>query len=222
MRKLFSIILPVSLVLIMLCSCRAHNDVRRVLSAFMETEIVFPDDMEVYEDGRFSMAVLDSLHPVKMIIYYDSAGCSGCRISHLIEHEPLYAEAAEDGRYDVVTIFSPRQEELEDVRLQLVVQDFSFPVYVDTYGSFARMNGVIPSDARFHSFLIDGDGHPVMVGNPAESDPILEANVEALARGEELQLPCEVSKSHTCFVLGRDAHGNLINMTIKGMKNIFK
>ena len=55
-----------------------------------------------------------------------------------------------------------------------------------------------------------------------QSDPILEANVEALARGEELQLPCKVSKSHTCFVLGRDAHGNLINMTIKGMKNIFK
>ena len=141
---------------------------------------MFPDDMEVYEDGRFSMAVLDSLHPVKMIIYYDSAGCSGCRISHLIEHEPLYAEAAEDGRYDVVTIFSPRQEELEDVRLQLVVQDFSFPVYVDTYGSFSRLNGEIPSDTRFHSFLIDGNGHPVMVGNPVESDAMKEILLDIL------------------------------------------
>ena len=55
-----------------------------------------------------------------------------------------------------------------------------------------------------------------------QSDPILEANVEALTRGESVQLPCEVSERHICFVSGTDAHGNPISMTIKGMKNTFK
>lgn len=181
MGKLFKVILTVSLVLLSLVSCGARQEVRKVLSAFMDTEIVLPGDMEVYEDGTFSMAVMDSLCPVKMIIYYDSTECSGCRISHLIELEALYADASEDGRYDVVTVFSPGVEALEEVRLQLAVQDFSFPVYIDTYGSFAEENGSIPEDERFHSFLTDRDGHPVFVGNPVGSERLQGLFQEVLA-----------------------------------------
>ena len=86
-----------------------------------------------------------------MIIYYDSADCSSCRISHLIELEPLYW-AAEEGHYDVVTIFSPRAEEIEEFRLQLSVQDIGFPVYVDTYGSFAGENAGIPEFGTGYRF----------------------------------------------------------------------
>ena len=150
------------------------------LSSFMETEIELPADMEVYAEGGFSTAVLDSLSPVKMIIYYDSADCSSCRISHLIELEPLYW-AAEEGHYDVVTIFSPRAEELEEFRLQLSVQDIGFPVYVDTYGSFAGENAGIPEDERFHSFLVGGDGRPVFVGNPLGSEKLQDIFQNVLA-----------------------------------------
>ena len=181
MRKLFNRILLVSLVLMMLSSCGERNEIRQVLSSFKETEIVLPSDMEVYDEGGFRMAVLDSLNSVKMIIYYDSTDCSSCRISHLIELEPLYRDVAEDGHYDVVTIFSPRSEELEDVRLQLAVQDFSFPVYVDTYGSFARENVGIPEDERFHTFMIGGDGRPVFVGNPLGSEKMQDIFQKVLA-----------------------------------------
>ena len=180
MGKLFNGILSVSLVLMMLSSCGERNEVRRVLSSFMETEIELPADMEVYAEGGFSTAVLDSLSPVKMIIYYDSADCSSCRISHLIELEPLYW-AAEEGHYDVVTIFSPRAEELEEFRLQLSVQDIGFPVYVDTYGSFAGENAGIPEDERFHSFLVGGDGRPVFVGNPLGSEKLQDIFQKVLA-----------------------------------------
>lgn len=68
MGNLFKVILTVSFVLLSLVSCGARQEVRKVLSAFMDTEIVLPGDMEVYEDGTFSLAVMDSLRPVKMII----------------------------------------------------------------------------------------------------------------------------------------------------------
>ena len=42
MGKLFNGILSVSLVLMMLSSCGERNEVRRVLSSFMETEIELP------------------------------------------------------------------------------------------------------------------------------------------------------------------------------------
>ena len=35
------------------------------------------------------------------------------------------------------------------------------------------MNRDIPDDRRFHSFLIDVDGHPVYIGNPTANDELL-------------------------------------------------
>lgn len=172
------IVCAVSLLLSVSCN---RQYIANTLVEFTKSEIFFPKNMEVCADGTFSMAVMNSLRPVKMIIYYDSTECSSCRISHLIELEALYADASEDGRYDVVTIFSPGVESLEEVRLQLAVGDFSFPVYIDTYGSFAEANGSIPEDERFHSFLTDEDGHPVFVGNPVGSERLQGLFQEVLA-----------------------------------------
>ena len=80
-----------------------------------------------------------------------------------------------------MTIFSPRAEELEEFRLQLSVQDIGFPVYVDTYGSFAGENAGIPEDERFHSFLVGGDGRPVFVGNPLGSEKLQDVFQKVLA-----------------------------------------
>ena len=32
--------------------------------------------------------------------------------------------------------------------------------------AFMKSEIVLPEDGRFHTFLMDGDGHPVFVGNP--------------------------------------------------------
>ena len=44
------------------------------------------------------------------------------------------------------------------------VLDFPYLVYVDYSGSFAETNMCIPEDNRFHSFLLNKEGHPCSWG----------------------------------------------------------
>lgn len=176
--------IAVLLAVVLSVSCGERRRLRTELTDFRKSEIEFPGDMEVCNAGNFAMADALDDDMFRQIVYYDSTECTGCRLSRLMELAPLYELAARDGRFEVVTIFSPKEDEVETVRVQLLVQDVGFPVYVDTYGSFSRLNGEIPPDTRFHSFLIDGNGHPVMVGNPAESDAMKEILLEILDNAE--------------------------------------
>lgn len=74
--------------------------------------------------------------------------------------------------FSVLTIFSPLQEELEDVRLKLMVADYDFPVYVDVNGTFGKLNRCIPTDVRFHEFLLDEMGKPLFIGNPTSNEQL--------------------------------------------------
>lgn len=97
--------------------------------------------------------------------YHDSLSCSSCQISHLADIQSIYELSDSLGTFEVMTIFSPRPEEYDQVLRDLEIREFEYPVYVDVTGSFVSSNGCIPSDRRFHSFLTDSDRHPVFVGS---------------------------------------------------------
>ena len=58
--------------------------------------------------------------------------------------------------------------------------------------------------------------HTALIG----SDPILEANVEALTNGEGdvVDVPC-VSRDSECVMTVRDINGNQYELTISGLAN---
>lgn len=73
---------------------------------------------------------------------------------------------ADTSDFSVMTIFSPKKSEVENTRFQLMLINHTIPIYLDKNGSFAQLNYCIPTDQRFHSFLINETGKPVFVGNP--------------------------------------------------------
>ena len=81
-----------------------------------------------------------------------------------------------------MTVFSPRQEEYDEVMKQLILLDFPYPVYIDFSGSFRGGNAeTIPEDRRFHVFLMDVNGHPVFVGNPMSGEDLMVLFEKALS-----------------------------------------
>lgn len=86
------------------------------------------------------------------------------------------------GTFVVMTIFSPKPEEYDEVLRNLEIREFEYPVYVDVTGSFVSSNGCIPTDKRFHSFLTDSDRHPVFVGNPISGARLWDLFEQALER----------------------------------------
>lgn len=162
-----------------MASCTDRQKVKSLMIDFMESEIVIPSDLESIHEGKVSKLALTSLKPNRFIIYYDSLDCSSCRISHLVENYPLY-EMADSLGFSLITIFSPRANEVEEVRHQLMLTHSPIPIYIDSNGSFRRQNSSIPSDLRFHNFLISPGNRPVFVGNPLASGKLYELFQNAL------------------------------------------
>ena len=160
-------------------SCVEQRKVRKIMSEFVETEIVIPDDLECIYKRNISGIRKDTLKPNKLIVFYDTSDCSSCRISHLIDLYPIY-DMADTSGFSVLTIFSPKPEDVKDVILQLTIADHLMPIYVDATGEFNRLNQNIPSDLRFHSFLLDENNKPIFVGNPLSSYKLLELFTETI------------------------------------------
>ena len=62
-----------------------------------------------------------------------------------------------------------------EVQEQIRILKLSFPIYIDLYGDFYRINQDFPSDRRFHTFLLGKDAHPVFVGNPLHGEKMSKA-----------------------------------------------
>lgn len=83
----------------------------------------------------------------------------------------------------VIILFSlTTVEEVLDVPSHIKDLNFPFPVYIDEFGEFYRQNKDFPSDRRFHSFLVDADGHPVFIGNPLSSEKLWEVFENTLSK----------------------------------------
>ena len=164
---------------LLLCGC-AERQTRKIMKDFIRAEIVLPGDLHSIANRNMSTESLFPKIPT-LIIYHDSLECSTCRISHLMDYAGLY-EMADTSGFQIVTVFSPRQEEYDEVLRQLMVHNFPYPIYIDFNSSFRNRNASIPEDPRFHSFLIDKDGHPVFVGNPAASDDLWKVFEKTLAK----------------------------------------
>ena len=166
-------------IIFVLTSCSDHHKIKRTMSEFTKSKIVLTDGLYVVKDRTYSPANIDDLRDMKLIMYIDSLSCSQCRISHLNSLLALYEFAVSDNRFSVLTIFSPRSQDLPDVVQRIILQDFPYPLYVDVDGEFARRN-VIPKDLRFHNFLIDSEGKLRFVGNPNDNDQLMTIFLKAL------------------------------------------
>ena len=159
------------MLLLVMLSCSERTRISRELAKFMSRDIVLPACFQEVESGVLSMSKAKEDMPV-MIFYSDSLSCSLCQINYLHERKPIYELADSLGTFVVMTILSPGAEEYGDVVDALRRRNLDFPVYLDYDRRFARQNLHIPSDVRFHSFLIGRDGKPIFVGDPIAGDAL--------------------------------------------------
>lgn len=148
----------------------------------MNYKIVMPYGIQEISERNIKQVDLDN--NVRLVILFDSLECSSCEINKLFNYVSSYEKIHSIQSCQLMTIFSPRQEEYDEVVKQLMVLNFPYPIYVDMSGSFRKINKCIPDDKRFHSFLLDRDGHPVFIGNPAASEQLWMLFKEVLANLE--------------------------------------
>ena len=143
----------------------SQQSLRREMKEFMSNEIALPVELTEIKDGHMRSVKMTMDKPM-LIVFYGVDECSSCAINHLNDDLSGFVDIEQSGKCKVVILFSPSEDDQLDVQDQIRELKFPFPVYVDLYGDFYRINKDFPSDRRFHSFLLGNDAHPVFVGNP--------------------------------------------------------
>ena len=154
--------------LLLLCSSCDSYRARRM----EKHAIAFPDSLEFIYQGEAGVRHLDVTSPpaYKLVMVIDSVQCSFCKVQKLQRYRDLFKESIDGGKFDLLVILSPKRGEADDLREFLLAHDFSIPIFLDQDNTFLTLNPFIPSDARFHSFLLDASGHLVFIGDPLKGN----------------------------------------------------
>lgn len=159
---------------LMLISCGDHN-LHRELEVFTEKEVVVPVELRQMVDGRDSLVLNSGDRSARLIVWVDSVACSSCRINQMFQYTEMIDFRKESGDGFVpLFVFSPPRAKIDDVKLTLKHSGLQFPLFIDERGLFAAANPHIPTDSRFHTFLLDKNGKVVLVGDPVNNPPLWE------------------------------------------------
>lgn len=168
MKIFFRLVIFMCILSTSLISCGDRANIKRAMSEFIDTEIIIPGDLDCIYNRQLSKINKDTLKSLQFVVYCDSLECSACRISHISDLYPLY-DMADTSSFSVIMVFSPKLSEVSDVQNQLKIANHPIPIYIDVNRTFSQLNKSIPSDHRFHYFLLNENNRPEFVGNPLSS-----------------------------------------------------
>ena len=153
---------------------------RSQLKELMGSTIVLPERITCIDNGE-TYPMADSLRDrAKLIVYIDSSECTTCRISHIGQYHELFQLSQEKGSFIVVLLLS--NVDLNGIPVIRYLSDLEIehPVYVDVDNEFLKLNPVVSGDRRMQAFLVNDRGYPICVGNPVNSEKMLQVFLGAV------------------------------------------
>ena len=153
------------MIVLSLVSCSERTKIRRTLREFESKQLSIPECMIFCPDNTFQRREV----PVGMIyiIYFPPEVCNTCAISHLDLYSD-FCHLADSCGFTPMIILSPNPNDIEDVIQSLKTRFSDIPVWLDADERFRNNNdGIIPTDSRFHAFLLNESHNPVFVGDPS-------------------------------------------------------
>ena len=186
MNRLSKIFLGLLLCCTVLVSC-GDWELRRQMKSFMAQVITLPSELQEIKCGSISPVTI-TMSNSTMVFFYGNDECSFCAIDHLKDDLLGFVDIEQSGKCKVVVLFSPSEDDLMDVQEKIRGLEFHFPICVDFYGDFYRLNKDFPSDRRFHSFLLGNDAHPVFVGNPLHGKKLYKVFEKVLKNKQNINV----------------------------------
>ena len=148
---------------------------QKELEQLTANEIVFPKEIRPMVEGRDSVVLNPVYVATRLVVWVDSLACSTCHVNKMFEYSEIINFHKEIGDELVpVFLFSPPRTKINEVLITLKSLEFEYPVFIDENQAFPAANPHIPTDHRFHTFLLDKNGKVVLVGDPANNPQLWE------------------------------------------------
>ena len=157
-------------VMIAICGCKdssTENRIKRITSR----KITLPETVSTQQ-------LQDK--PYRAVLWISDKECTRCRINTL----PAYIEFYESTR-DVLDFFVVISSPDVSIYSQAIAdQCLPFPVYFDAFDKFRRLNRHVPLESKYHFFLLDSSGLPMVVGDPVFNSGISQIYVSVFGGDE--------------------------------------
>lgn len=171
--KIIIKILGCILAINVLLSCSKNNGDNEDLQKLYGSTIVIPKSATIY----------DSVHEpnlttkCKIIVYYNSNGCTDCKLQELSHWKIRLRDIEELSKKDslnvsFVFVFNPGMA-IDKLNRSLNIHKLKTIVLIDTEGEF-ETNNSLPKNELYHTFLLDSTNKVVLIGTPTNNDKLWE------------------------------------------------
>jgi hypothetical protein len=150
-----------------------NGGLNRDLTAFMGQQVSLPVGLPVYLNGKETSPVEQSHDEIKIVVWYDSTGCSSCRLKELWMWEE-HAEYLHETGVDFRVILSPNQDNILSAKMAILSQKPPFLVYADNEGKMYELEPKMPDNLALHVFMLDKGNKVVLAGNPLHNRKLWE------------------------------------------------
>lgn len=80
----------------------------------------------------------------------------------------------------VVILNTPNIEATKGILMNL---RFKYTVFFDTNNSFEQLNPQLPNDELFHTFLINSENKPILIGSPTHNEKLNNLYLQEIKKG---------------------------------------
>lgn len=176
MKKFRYLLYGVLLFSIAFASCYSRQkETRDVLAEMSKNKIDIPfSEMGCFHSEADTMRSVAAVEPKYTFVHYvDSSQCSPCALDRMYTWNKFVDEYSKKG-VRFAFIVEPKIEQMEDVHFSIASSGLHSPIYVDSLFAFRKQNKNLPTEQKYHSFLLDKLGHVILVGNPLQNSKIEE------------------------------------------------
>ena len=162
------------------CMDSREKEVMTLLNEWVGKEILYPKNLLICNDSSGNS--LESKY--KVFIYTDSLGCVSCKLN-LAKWRTFISmvDSVAPGNVRALFVFQPKR--INELRMLLKNENFSYPLYIDKDDQFNKLNH-FPSEMEFQTFLLDKDNKVLAIGNPVLNPKVKELYLKII-QGKPLQ-----------------------------------
>lgn len=170
----------VSMMISFSCNSRLNKEkeIENLIMRWEGRTIQFPKSSVFSIFGRDTILsnYLDSDY--KVVIYADNLGCINCKLK-LSAWKKMISEfnKISDCKISFLFYLYPNyKEEIIDILKQ---NNFNYPVCLDLDNTFYKLNN-LPSDEKFHVFLLNKADNVLLIGNPVNNSKIRDLYMDII------------------------------------------
>ena len=160
------------------CKTDPKKEYEKAVLEWTGKTIIFPDSMRTI----FGKPLAPPESEYTIVAYFDSVGCTSCRMKLPEWIEFMKKVATLDPQKNVELIIITDTKDKQQITSLIRQYRFHYNVVNDSLGYFRSVNN-LTEDKKLHSFLLDSNHKVVLLGNPTDSKVIADLYLEQISSG---------------------------------------